>query len=304
VTLKAHYTWVTLPCCCCGSTSYKLLGYRGGAAHRNRIGIKTDIVRCSFCGHIYPRPMPVPDDIDMLYSDTEDYFSRNNPDKKIQVCDLLVDRLEKHLGYVGRLLDIGSGRGEMLYAAKKRGWDCCGVETCKEFADQSRSTYGVEVKNSPLENCHFPNNHFDAVILNVVIEHLHYPQKILSEINRISKDGTLLWIETSNEASLYHLIGNLYYRIIGKNWVTQLSPTFSPYHVQGFTKNSIKTLLSKTGFHIEYLRLYPGKAILPYSGFKEFVEYLGVTIVRSASKIFDMGRIVKVEARKVKAISI
>lgn len=248
--------------------------------------------------------MPVPDDTGAPYSSTEDYFFQHNADAKIQVCDALVKRLEKKLGYVGKLLDVGSGRGELLYAAEKRGWNCCGIETCKPFADQSRSAYGVEVKSSSLEDAQFPNNHFDIVVLNAVIEHLCYPEKVLAEINRISKQDGYLWIETSNEASLYHFIGNLYYRIMGKNWVTQLSPTFSPYHVQGFTKNSIKCLLAKMGFRIEHLKLYPGRALLPHSGFKEFIEYLGVVIMRGTSKLLNMGRILEVEARKTETISV
>jgi len=248
--------------------------------------------------------MPIPNDIGLLYSGTEDYFFRHNSEEKIQACDSLVGRLEKKLGHKGRLLDIGSGKGEMLYAAKKRGWDCCGIETCKAFADQSRSTYRVEVKDSSLEDSRFPSDYFDIVILNAVIEHLHYPEKVLAEINRISKQGGLLWTETSNEASLYHLVGNLYYRITGKDWVTQLSPTFSPYHVQGFTKNSMRLLLSRMGFHIEHSRVYPGRALLPHSNLKELTEYLGVVVTRGASKLFNMGRILEVEAKKVETISL
>lgn len=300
---KDTYTWVKLPCCCCDSISYKTLGYRGGSAHRIKAGVKSLIVRCSLCDHIYPSPMPIARDINTLYSDHEQYFIHHNLNKKIYANDSLLERIEKNFGYKGRLLDIGSGRGEMLYAAKKRGWDSYGVEASKEFADLSRNMYGAKVSNCSLEESKFPDNYFDVVILNAVIEHLYYPKKVLLEINRISKPCSLLYINTSNELSLYHIIGNLYFKIRGNDWVTQLSLTFSPYHVQGFTKNSIRTMLARTGFFIEELNTYSGRALLPHKGFKEFGEYIGVVAIRNANKFLKMGRVMEVVAKKLKQTS-
>lgn len=297
--ISPSYRWVNLACACCDSALHKTLGHRGGEAHRNKIGIRTRIVRCSSCGHIYPNPMPIIDNIDHQYYDTENYFLNQDLSEKTREYNSLLESLEKSLGYVGKLLDIGSGRGEMLYVAKQRGWESCGVEICREFAEYSRSNFQVEVKNCPLEDCRFADNCFDIVILNAVIEHLYYPRQLLLEINRIIKPNGLLWINTSNECSLFHLLGNLYFKIIGKYSVIQLSPTFTPYHVQGFTKNSIKVLLDRTGFRVSRLKLYSGSALLPHRSFREFVEYIGVKGISLLTKFLKMGRVMEIEARKL-----
>ena len=193
---KETFEWIKLPCSCCGSINYKPLGYRGGSAHRRKIGIKSLIVRCSSCGHIYPSPMPIPKDINSLYSNPEQYFIHHDVNNKIHSYESLLDRIEKILGSRGKLLDIGSGRGELLYAAKKRGWDSYGVEASKEFADLSHSMFGVKVNNCSFEDSKFSDNYFDAVILSAVIEHLYNPKRVIYEINRITKFNGLIYIDT------------------------------------------------------------------------------------------------------------
>ncbi|MDV2494936.1 MAG: class I SAM-dependent methyltransferase [bacterium] len=144
-------------------------------------------MKCSQCGHIYPQPMPIPNDLNELYKDADDYFVHHAPGAKIQNYSSLLNRLEKRLGYKGKALDVGSGRGELLYAARCLGWDAQGVETSNDFAHFARSTYGVEVKNCSLESAQYPDGHFDLVTLGAVIEHLYHPKQIMLEVNRILK---------------------------------------------------------------------------------------------------------------------
>ena len=46
-------------------------------------------------------------------------------------------------------------------------------------------------------------------------------------------------------------VGNLPGRITGKRSVLNLSPTFTPFHVYGFSLKALDTLLVKHGFTIE-----------------------------------------------------
>ncbi|MEE8219748.1 MAG: hypothetical protein V3R43_03835, partial [bacterium] len=83
--------------------------------------------------------MPIPNDLNELYKDADDYFVHHAPGAKIQNYSSLLNRLEKRLGYKGKALDVGSGRGELLYAARCLGWDAQGVETSNDFAHFARS---------------------------------------------------------------------------------------------------------------------------------------------------------------------
>src|SRR4051794_12756438 len=86
-------------CAVCGGDDPKPLGWRGGSAHHSGAGVRTTIVRCRICSHLYPNPMPFPIlGLDALYQDTDDYFVNHNVEaKKLGMMDL-VRMIEARLG--------------------------------------------------------------------------------------------------------------------------------------------------------------------------------------------------------------
>ena len=242
--------------------------------------------------------MPIIKDLNKVYLDIDSYFVQHDPTKKVQYCTQLLVELEGIVARKGKILDVGSGRGEMLFAASSLGWSAEGVEPSREFADLARLRYGVKVRNCFLEAAKYPDNHFDVVTLGGVIEHLFCPGQMLLEINRILKPSGLLWMDAPNETSLFNHIGNLYFRIQGKNWVTQLSPTFSPYHVQGFTKKSIHVLLRNAGFTVECLKVFSGPVFLPHARLKEHMEYYAARVIRGVGSLLNMGYYMDITAKK------
>jgi len=303
MTSEGLFEWIEQNCCCCNSGTFKQIGYRGGDAHVSGKGFKCSIVSCANCGHIYPRPMPVLIDTNRVYNNPEEYFVSNDPDEHLTNYSLLLQKLDKKLGRKGKLLDVGSGRGELLYVAQKMGWAAEGVETSTEFTNYSISKYNVAVRNCSLESAEFSSEKFDVVTLGAVIEHLYHPEVILKEINRILKPGGILWIDAPNESSLYNIVGNLYFKMQSRDWVTHLSPTFPPYHVQGFTLNSMKTLLANTGYEIESIDTFDKKFLLPKTSIKQCVEYYGTMLISTVSNIINRGTFMNVFATKVSHVS-
>lgn len=112
------------PCKGCGGRDFRVLGFRGGAAHRDGAGVRTRIVRCCTCALIFPNPMPYPAGEDRRYSDVSGYF-----DEVMAVTEEgqrrfgahLARDAERLLGGRGRFLDIGCGRGAVVWAAQARG---------------------------------------------------------------------------------------------------------------------------------------------------------------------------------------
>jgi SAM-dependent methyltransferase len=104
----------------------------------------------------------------------------------------------------------------------------------------------------------YPDNHFDAVILSEVIEHLNFnPLPVLQEINRIMKKDGILYITTPNQVNLINRIKVILGRSIRNSIsdsVTQLDQTrhtICGIHWREYTLEELIQLLEITGFTIK-----------------------------------------------------
>jgi len=287
-------------CGACGGERARLLGWRGGDAHHGGAGVRTRIVRCLDCSHIYPNPMPFPArSLDDLYTDTDDYFQGHDVDAKKQSALDKMAYFEKTLGRRGRYLDVACGRGESLWAARESGWEYEGVDASSAYLEWAEANLGVRGKLGTLEEIKFPDNHFDAITMNAIIEHLYDPYSTMREVFRILKPGGLLSFDAPNEDGLYMRIGNLYMRAQGRDWVVTLAPTFPPYHVQGFNPRSLRRLLARVNFQIEQFTM--GGAIWPPQGemtLRKQAEYRAAKLIDWVGRHAGAGIYMDVIARK------
>ena len=287
-------------CGACGGDRAKLFGWRGGDAHHGGAGVRTRIVRCSDCSHIYPNPMPFPArSLDDLYTDTDDYFHGHDVEEKKQSALEKMAYFEQTLGHRGRYLDVACGRGESLWAARESGWEYEGVDASSTYLEWAAEHLGVRGRLGTLEEIKFPDNHFDAITMNAILEHLYDPYSTMREVFRILKPGGLLWFDAPNEDGLYMRIGNLYMRAQGRDWVVTLAPTFPPYHVQGFNPRSLKKLLARVNFEI--LKFTMGGHIWPPVGnstWRKQAEYRAAKLIDWVDRRAGSGIYMDVIARK------
>ncbi len=287
-------------CGACGSNRFRVLGKRGGEAHRDGNGVLTTIVRCLDCSHIYPNPMPLPaKGCGDLYEAPDDYFRGHDIEQKKRMGLSRLQEFESALGRRGRFLDVGCGRGESLWAARESGWEHEGVDPSQSYREWGRRHLGVESRLGTLEDAHFPDDHFDAVSMGGVLEHLYEPYKLLSEVRRVMRPGGLLWFDVPNEDGLYTRVGNLYMRMLGRDWVVNLAPTFPPFHVQGFNPRSVRTLLGRVG--LEVARLHIGGGVWPPAGepsLRKQLEYQAARFVNWIGNRGSAGFYMDILARK------
>jgi SAM-dependent methyltransferase len=125
---------------------------------------------------------------------------------------------------------------------------------------------------------------FDIVILSAVLEHMYDPDSAIAALSRVTRAGSIVYIDVPCEPSLMTIIGNGLNRARGKKSVLNLSPTWPPYHVFGFNPRSLRALLDKHGFELESLEIWAAPK-LPSSGqLKDrAVSFVGTQINRLAN---------------------
>lgn len=184
----------------------------------DRPDVHARLVRCNACGLVYQNPRPTPDEIGVHYPSTYESYANHRVRAKGQLLRRAYDYgMQKRCRFVtralpqgGRLLDLGCAAGAFLVAMREQAnWEVEGVEVSKETAQSAREHNGLKVFAGTLEQANFPDNHFDAVTLWDVLEHLHDPVGTLAEINRILRPGGVAVIRVPNfdswDASLFGL---------------------------------------------------------------------------------------------------
>jgi len=102
----------------------------------------------------------------------------------------------------GKLLDVGCGNGLFPAYMKEFGWTVCGIDPDSRAANFARNHFGIEVTVGNLRKGVFPENSFDAVTINHVIEHVHDPVETIKEAWRVLKKDGCLVITTLNMGSI------------------------------------------------------------------------------------------------------
>lgn len=144
-------------------------------------------VRCQGCGLAYLNPRPTRDEIGRYYPGG--YFDRRAT---------MVPRYERQAGYVpgepGRLLDVGTARGDFLAVMRDRGWDVVGVEPA-----EAGNPHGLEIHRAPFpERCDLPDESFDVITAWAVFEHLHDPASAFDACARMLRPGGTLIVQVPN----------------------------------------------------------------------------------------------------------
>lgn len=146
-----------------------------------------------------------------------------------------------------RILDIGSGRGFMLYYLRKYyGYSrAAGIQISKNAYEFSREKLGLEMYDKDFLELPFENGTFDIVSMWHVLEHVANPEKYIDKIRNILNDRGRLIIEVPNFNSWSR-------PLTGEYWLG----LDLDYHVTFFTPRSLTDLLKKYNFEIRTIRTF------------------------------------------------
>ncbi len=202
--------------------------------------------------------------------DLQIYFKIKDSFKKINLKNIIRNILkfgEKDYSYFhllnpGMILDLGSGPGLFSVAAKEKGFKVISLE---------QSKVAVEISKKIGTNVIFSNVNSDLamkyaskvenITLNHVFEHIIDPLGFLKRLREHVKESTKVVIVIPNSNSLWRYI----FREKWYGW----DP---PVHVHLYNQNSLKIIMGKIGYKIEYLaclnRIDSFGSALSHRGFK------------------------------------
>lgn len=149
--------------------------------------------RCAACGLIMADPIPTEAEIAAYYANDFQYskYTARALLKRIQGKDRWL-RLRRVLSgsRQRRILDIGCGHGWFLYAARKAGWDCTGVDFPSEATRYARQGLGLKVIEEDFLAADLPEGAFDVVALWHALEHMRDPLAALRRVRALlAPDG-------------------------------------------------------------------------------------------------------------------
>ncbi len=239
-------------CCFCGAEkqAFKVLGKRmnvpQGYSPNKKIGISTTIIKCKNCGLIFSNPMPIPEKISDHYGiPAEDYWKpeyfiipEGYSHNLIQWLEKLYPPKENT-----KILDIGAGIGKLMVAFQRNNYDVYGLEPSEPFYKKAIEKTGISSEKlilTTIEDYEFEPEQFDVIILAAVLEHLYYPNDVIKKLMVGLKPGGLIFIEVPHSKWLISRILNAFYKIKGLDYVTNLSPMHSPFHLFEFSLQSFE----------------------------------------------------------------
>ena len=146
------------------------------------------------------------------------------------------------------ILDVGCGYGGFLDLIKRNlNVETWGIELVDSVAKTLDGHIDYILKGSIEENClSLPNNYFDCITFNDVLEHLTYPDQVLISIKEKFSDKGVLVTSLPN----VRYLRNLYNLIIRKDWKYEDSGILDKTHFRFFTKKSMVRMFKDSGYEV------------------------------------------------------
>ena len=192
--------------------------------------------QCSACKLIFASPMP--EDLQQI---NEDAFTERLDQYAAKIRNQRWRNRRKLWRFsryrqTGNLLEIGCNAGATLDVARRMGWNARGVELCASASAYARAELGLDVFTGTVETAGYPDNCFDVIFTNAVMEHLRDPLSVLRECRRILRPGGVFYADTVNWDSYTR-------RLLGGRW-KYLSPLG---HVHLYTPRNVVLLCRRAG---------------------------------------------------------
>jgi len=256
------YTFTPVDACnMCGAApdQFKIMGLRlnrsQGLRPRRVSGIAVSVKKCRRCELVFADPQPMPPNMSDHYGTAEDYWDPEYFDDEPGYFAGEIAEAKRLLAFRPgmRALDAGAGIGKAMKAMTARGFDTYGFEPGEDFRAKAISHTGIaadRIALASVESADFPPAHFDFISFGAVLEHLGSPSNAIERALVWLRPGGIIQLEVPSSRHLVPRLVNLYYRLRGTNYVTNISPMHSPFHLFEFGLKSFGEHGRRAGYEI------------------------------------------------------
>jgi SAM-dependent methyltransferase len=137
----------------------------------------------------------------------------------------------------GRLLDVGSGRGDLGVVLRERGWDVTGLEPSADASREAEERGVHTVVGTLTTSATELADRYDAVVFQHSLEHVADPAEDLAAARALLRDGGLLLVSLPN-------FGSWQRRRFRARWFH----LDLPRHRTHFSPRGLELLLRRQGF--------------------------------------------------------
>jgi SAM-dependent methyltransferase len=207
-----------------------------------------EVYVCTDCGTGRTMPAVASEDLSALYPD--DYDAHGLPgNPALRALATLLFRLRYRralktppLGRLrrsspGRLLDVGSGRGDLGVVLREHGWVVTGLEPSEKACEEARERGVPSVLGTLTTAVSELPDDYDAVVFQHSLEHVAEPAADLAVVRGVLRDGGLLLVSLPN-------FGSWQRRRFGPRWFH----LDLPRHRTHFSPRGLELLLRRQGF--------------------------------------------------------
>lgn len=258
-------------CVLCDSDNSSLLFASRDWIHD--VGDTFNVVECQNCDLVYINPRPTKNAISAFYPQSEYYTCQPQSDhrgikdsikhlirasqpgynKNLGVFKTIMGRFLALLfaqqidimvpfKTAGRILDVGCGNGQLTSWMGSYGWQTFGVDITEQACQQAEiaglNTFCGEVELAP-----FPDAHFDAIVVNHVLEHVHDPISLLKKCNNLLREDGIIIVDVPNLDSYQAQVFDSYWDGLD-----------SPRHLYNFRPKSLLAMLDGAGFKVNHTK--------------------------------------------------
>jgi SAM-dependent methyltransferase len=245
--------WEEVPCPFCGSDDASLYERFGSA-------LQYTYVLCRRCRLVYSSPRPRYDAhfVEAAYAS---YYQLTDtvalgPDTLVRESSVPMFREEvAHLVQFdarrSAVLDVGSGMGTFLFAAKPLYEEAVGLDVSPRMAAFVEAQLGVRVHLDRFEDFVHPRK-FSLIHMSHVLEHVPDPNRWLRKAASLLDDGGILAVNVPNKFSAGARVQHLAYRLRLKRQFQRgwSDPARTPDHLFEPTLPSMRFLLARNGYEI------------------------------------------------------